>query len=131
MNVHPYHKMFFLALPVLDEAVKGRLCKRDKLTRTDLIFLITTNLFFEEIRFSTITLRERLKIWGYNYSIRMLQNRFNQLVQAGFLERVKAQSYAGFNAKVPALYVVTTTGQYVLKDLSARLKETARRLDRV
>jgi hypothetical protein len=131
MNVSPLQKMFFLARPVMDEALKGRLCSKYKLNRTDLLLLTAANLFFDEQRFSTITLSQSLKGWGYDYSTRLLCSRFNKLVQAGFLERVKAQSYAGYNAKMPALYVVTTTGQYVLKDLSARLKETARRLDRV
>jgi repressor of nif and glnA expression len=132
MNVHPDQKYFFLASPVMQEALNGRLCKRHKLKQTDLIILIAANLFYEDAeRFSTKSILQELKKWGYPYVLRTMQYRFNNLVRAGFLECVRADSYAAYNAKMPALYVITSTGKYVVRDLSGKLKEAVRRLERV
>lgn len=131
MNVHPYQKMLFLASPVIEEALNGRLCKRGKINRTDLILLIAANLFYEGERFSTKSLLANISLFGYKYSLRSMQYRFNSLVLAGFLECTKKDSYAGYNAKMPALYRVTSTGSYVIRDFTAKLKEAVRRLERV
>lgn len=130
MDVHLCQKIFFLTVPVLEEALKGNLCSRHKINRTDLIFLIAANLFFGEDKFNTISLREKMKRWGYNYSLSLFQKRFNTLASAGFLECVRLQSYPAFNTKMPALYVITKTGKYILKDFSGRLKEAVRKLVR-
>jgi hypothetical protein len=132
MNVHLSQKYFFLVAPVMDAALNGRLCKRGKLNKTDLLILIAANLFYEDKeRFSTKSVLQELKQWGYSYSLRTMQIRFNNLVRAGFLEMVRNDSYAAYNAKMPALYIITSTGKYVVRDLSGKLKEAVRRLERV
>lgn len=131
MNVHPYQKMFFLALPTLDQALGSRLCRKNKLNRTDLICLIAANIFFEDAKFSTKSLLAELTPWGHGKSLRVMQERFNVLVRAGFIEQTQGPTFAGLNARMPALYKLTSTGKYVIRDFSGKLKEAVRKLERV
>ena len=117
-------------MPTAKEVMEGRLCKRTGIKKIDFTHLIACNLFFEESKFSTKDLQRKLDITGQNKHLRNIQQSFVRLVKAGFLECVQVQSFISMNTKMPALYKITTTGSYVIRDFSGKLKEAVRRLER-